>query len=292
MHNIKWDDLQIVLAVVQNRSLSGAARTLGVNHATILRRIEGLERRIGIRLFERPPGGYRLRPEAQDLLSSLTAMSQSVDRIERTLTAARLGTGGSLRLTTTDSIAYVLLPRHLERLRVEQPDIEISVIVSNQPLDMTRPEAEITIRPTPVLPTGVEGREAARMAFGVFAAPAYLAANASGDPERHRWIGVEAPLTRAPVGAWQEAHLAVPPQVRADSFPIMARLAAEGGGLAALPLFVGRSEPGLVPVPGFTIDDVTRIWVAAHPDLVVVPRVADLIDFFTEAIGQDRALLE
>lgn len=76
-HNLRWDDLQIVLAVAEHRSLSGAARQLGVNHATVLRRIEALERNIGIDLFDRPPGGYRLRAEAQEMLSSLRAISES-----------------------------------------------------------------------------------------------------------------------------------------------------------------------------------------------------------------------
>ena len=120
-HNLRWDDLQIVLAVAEQRSLSGAARIIGVNHATVLRRIEAVEGQIGMQLFDRPPGGYRLKPEAQELLSSLQAIAQTVGRVERSLMAARLGTGGSFRLTTTDSVANLLLPRHLERLRAHAP---------------------------------------------------------------------------------------------------------------------------------------------------------------------------
>ena len=57
MHNIRWDDLQYVLAVAEHGSLSAAARALGVNHATVLRRITAFEEDIGLALFDRPPGG-------------------------------------------------------------------------------------------------------------------------------------------------------------------------------------------------------------------------------------------
>lgn len=290
-HNVRWDDLQIVLAVAEKRSLSGAARELGVNHATVLRRVEALERQTGVKIFDRPPGGYRLRPEAQDLLSALRGIAQSVGRVERALTAARLGAGGSFRLTTTDSVANLLLPRHLLLLRDLHPDIEVAVIVANRPLDMGRPDAEITIRPAVNLPEGMQGQQAATMDFGVFASPDYLVRHPGPDPGQHQWIGVAPPLTRSPVSEWQERTLPAPPLVRADSFLVMARLAAEGAGLAMIPVFVARSEPGLVAVPAFPERTTTGVWIAAHSDLASVPRVAHLMKFFAGAIASDQGRL-
>ena len=290
-HKIRWDDLQMVLAVAEHHSLSGAARAIGVNHSTVLRRIEALERQIDVVLFDRPPGGYRLRPEAQELLSSLQTIAHTVGRVERSLTAARLGTGGSFRLTTTDSIANVLLPRHLERLRAENPGINVELLISNNYLDMTRPEAELTLRPTKALPEGMHGRKAGTMAFGVFGSVGYLAEHPGDDPARHRWIGVAPPLTRSPVGKWQEARLSTPPPVRADSFVTIARLVGEGGGLAMMPLFLGRSDPRLLPAPQFPDREVTDLWVAAHPELLPLPQVSDLIDFFVAAMKSEAHAL-
>ena len=67
----RWDDLQFIYAVARHGSLSGAARELGVNHATALRRITAVEAIHGVKIFERPPGGYRVRPEGRDLLEAL-----------------------------------------------------------------------------------------------------------------------------------------------------------------------------------------------------------------------------
>lgn len=53
MTGFEWDDLQYVLAVASAVSLAGAARALGVNHTTALRRVTAFEKRLGLRLFER-----------------------------------------------------------------------------------------------------------------------------------------------------------------------------------------------------------------------------------------------
>ena len=56
---LDWDDLRFVLAVARDAGLTGAARSLGVNQSTVFRRLNSLEEKLGVRLFERLPGGYR-----------------------------------------------------------------------------------------------------------------------------------------------------------------------------------------------------------------------------------------
>ena len=58
--DIAWDDFRTVLAVCREGTLSGAARLLGVNHSTVFRRINALEEKLGVRLFERLPEGYAM----------------------------------------------------------------------------------------------------------------------------------------------------------------------------------------------------------------------------------------
>lgn len=55
---IRWDDLQIVLAIAEAGSLSGASRTLRISHATVFRRLNELERGLRVTLFERSRTGY------------------------------------------------------------------------------------------------------------------------------------------------------------------------------------------------------------------------------------------
>ena len=291
MHNLRWDDLQYLLAVAEHGSLSGAARQLGVNHATVLRRIDGLERVYGVRLFDRPPGGYRLRPEAQDLLGSLRAIGRNAERVQRTLRMQRGDVAGRVRVTTTDSLADLLLPRYLKALGAAYPLLRVDLAVANHALDLGRPEAELTLRPARNLPEGLEGVAAADMRFGVYGSADYLARHGGLDMDRHRWLGATEPLTRSPVGTWQEEHLSDLPVISADSFLTLGRMAAQGLGLAMLPCFVGALTPGLVRVPGVEDGLSTRIWVAAHPDLLRLERVRTLAGFFADALAGDAALL-
>ena len=98
MHKMRWDDLQFVHEVAEHGSLSAAARSLGVNHATVLRRISALEDRFGITLFERPPGGYRMTPEGRNILSALQAIDRTVNGVERALPIVGRGLHGRVRL--------------------------------------------------------------------------------------------------------------------------------------------------------------------------------------------------
>lgn len=292
MHRLRWDDLQFVRAVAQQGSLSAAARELGVNHATVLRRITALEADLGLVLFDRPPGGYRIRPDVQEFLSEVQAMGQSAERLQRIVPTIGKGLEGPFRVTTTDSFADAILPRHLRDLSRQHPKLSIELIVSNQPLDMNRPVAEITIRPARILPDGLAGTRAGTMTFAVFGSREYLSGNSSARHADHRWLGVAPPLSRSPVWAWQESALANDVVTRADSFIALARMVETGLGLAMLPSFLTSTCPGLEPAPQFTDRLETAVWVATHPDLAATPRVQAIMTFFVQALAADPAFTD
>lgn len=290
MHRLRWDDLQFIHAVVEQGSLSGAARVLGVNHATVHRRLGALEDRHGVSLFDRLPGGYRLRPEARDLLEALETIDHEARRVERSFRGVRRSIEGSFRLTTTDTIAAMLLPKHLARLRQVHPEVQLELTITNQRIDMAQPLAEIAIRPIRVLPDDMSGEQFGDLQFRVFGAYAYLAANPSADVAAHNWLGVTPSISRSPAGIWQGENLGDTPPLSADSFFPLAACAAAGMGLAMLPVFVGRNWPGLFPAPQFTEIPTIPFWVATHRDLRRMEPINALIEFFADALRDDSEL--
>ncbi len=292
MHKMRWDDLQFVLAVAEHGSLSAAGRALGVNHATVLRRITAFEDRYGVSLFERPPGGYRLKPGGQEILSTIRMIDRSVERLERSFTALGRDIEGSFRLTTTDTIAKFVIPIHLRSLGALYPSLRVDLAVSNIHLNMTRPDAEFTIRPALSLPSDLTGRRACDMHFQVYGSIDYLAGNDSANPADHHWLGVAPPLTRSPVGNWQDEKIGDNFAVRADSFLTLAAAAEVGLGLAMLPTFAARRSPALKRAQMFPDTLTTGIWVASHPDLLRYDQVRFLVDFFADAIAADAAQLQ
>ncbi|UUX49514.1 LysR family transcriptional regulator [Nisaea acidiphila] len=289
MHNIRWDDLQYVLAVAEHGSLSAAARALGVNHATVLRRITAFEEDIGQALFDRPPGGYRVKSEMREMLAAIESMGRTAERIERVIPTLGKGLEGTIRLTTTDSIADLLLPRILGDLARLHPKLSVDLMISNRHVDMARPDAEITLRPTAALPEGLVGTKICTMGFAVFAHPDYLTATPDTDPQQHRWLAINLP--RSPIRDWQDRQIGSAVHLSADSFLTLSRLAEAGLGIAMLPAFVGRSSPKLVPAPAFPDLLEFDLWVATHPDLMKTERVATMMTFLADAIAAGAEFL-
>lgn len=291
MQNIDWDDFRYVLAVADRGSLSAAARALGVNHATVLRRIASFEQSLGVEIFEKRPGGYRVHRGAAPVLRRLRGIEQSVASAQRSIQGLS-GTSGYVRITSTDSLSQLILPRHVGDLHASSPGLRVTLASSNSRLDLSGLDAEITIRPSRLLAEDLEGVEACKLAFAIFGAPDYLRRNPSPHIDDHSWLGVSELLMRSPVGAWEKEHLNVEPVFKADSFLTLGLAAAGGIGLAMLPVFVGELTAGLEPAPQFDTRLVNTIWVAAHPDLFELERIQFLISFFVDALRADAALLE
>src|SRR3546814_8984468 len=79
---IDWDDVRYFLAVAREGSVRAAAGRLGVNHATVLRRMAQLEERLGAQMFEKLPSGYRLTPAGEEVLEFAEQMEASSNRLE------------------------------------------------------------------------------------------------------------------------------------------------------------------------------------------------------------------
>src|SRR5690554_6160288 len=119
-----WDDLRVFLAVARAGSLSGAARTLKVNHSTVFRRIGAFEEAIGVRLFDRLPNGYALTAAGEEMQESAQRVEAEITALDRRVTGQDLRLSGVVRITTVDMLAQGLLPRHLLAFRRAWPGIE------------------------------------------------------------------------------------------------------------------------------------------------------------------------
>ena len=96
---LNWDDLRYVLAVADQGSVAAAARVLGVNHATVLRRIAGFEIAHGLRLFDKTARGYRVSADRRELLEEMRLAGQSLNRVGELLEAERPPVEGRIRIT-------------------------------------------------------------------------------------------------------------------------------------------------------------------------------------------------
>jgi DNA-binding transcriptional LysR family regulator len=111
-----WDDLRYFLAVARKGSIRAAAATLAVNHSTVSRRIDAFETRLGVRAFERLPGGYFLTQAGEELIQHAERVEKEMIAAERRVAGRDAKLSGLLRVTLPDSFAQCLLmPCHLNR---------------------------------------------------------------------------------------------------------------------------------------------------------------------------------
>lgn len=281
----QWDDLRYFLAVARSGSLSGAARELGVNHSTVLRRIQAYEERQGVRLFERLPTGYALTQAAENIYAEALEIEDRVRAIDRELFGGDARLQGRLCLTLYHGMAPLLLA-HLPEFRRRYPEIELELLVTTEVRDLAAREADIAVRGTPSPPEHLIGHKVADFQHGIYTSPAYEA-RGPAVAEVVLWRDELTPP------AWMAQHCPdARVALRVDDVEAMALAVREGLGRARLPCWVADREPGLLRLPVTLRPGGYGFWILQHADLRTSARVRAGRDFLIEVFGAQRDLIE
>lgn len=288
-----WDDLPLVLAVVREGTLSGAARRLGVTHSTVFRRLGAIEEQIGVRLFERFRDGYVPTPAGETAAEAAARLEDEVLTLERRLSGQDLRPSGVVRITTTDTLGTILM-RHLPAMRDLHPEIRLEIAISNAMANLSRREADIAIRPTQEPPEILVGRRVADIAHAIYGSKAYLSRRREKELSAHDWIALEDALASTVIGRWIHENLrAANITCRVDALPALKDAALAGLGLALLPCYLGDLTPGLQRVAQkTTAEPRSALWLLTHDDLRRTARIRATLDFLAKALASNRALFE
>ncbi len=286
---VDWDDLRVFLAVAREGSLSGAARALAVNHSTVFRRLNGLEDRLGVRLFERQPRGYVPTPAGDALTETADRVEAEILAAERVLRGRDLQLRGELRVTLPETVSRLLLPVLIAPFERRYPEIALELVISDTFLNLSTRDADIALRPTNSPPETLVGRRLCGIATAI-----YRSANLAepdGDLSDCRWVAPDDSLAHLASARWLRA-LAPPVTIRANTMSAMQDAARAGMGLAALPCFMGDGDPALRRVGDPMPELETGLWALTHRDLRQTARIRAFLDAVGEAMGELRPLLE
>lgn len=283
MHSENWDDLRYVLAVADSGSVSAAAKVLGVNHATVLRRIAAFETRSGAQVFDRGPRGYALRADQRRLIEAAREVEAGFGALDRLVRGAQAPLVGVVRVTSTDSFTSAVLPPIVARLMADEAALRIELLTGNQHSDFARLQADVAVRPAQKLPDDLRGEIVADLGFA-----AYASAGGGDGP----WLGLSGVLARTVAADWLDGSgLSDRVAGRADSFVTLAALVAAGAGRAVLPCILGDRAPGLVRLGDGRPLASVPIWVACHADLVEAPRLKAVRRALAEGLAAMAASL-
>lgn len=285
--DVAWDDQRIFLAVLEEGSLSAAARRLGLSHPTVRSRIEALERELGTVLFTRSVNGLQPTETAEALRGPARTMALASDLFVRQASSAAGAVAGTVRISVPDFMGIEVLPRMLALLRAEHPAIRVEMVLSNASADLLAQEVDIAVRTVAPRQQALVARKVAAIPLGLFASPAYVAAN--GVPSSlaelagHAVIGPDrnrADLDFAAglgMGFQREALV-----LRTDSHPAQLAAARAGVGIAVVQVPVGQADPALVRILPDIDLVVMETWIVTHENLARIPRVRAAFDFLVE----------
>jgi DNA-binding transcriptional LysR family regulator len=289
MHNgIDWDDLRLVLSIARGKGLSGAARALGINHATVFRRLNQLEQQIGVRLFERFRTGYAATAAGEKVVALAERIEGGVVDVTRALSGQDTRPQGTVRLTTTDAL-LPLIGRCLPHLHEANPEITIELCIVNMMVNLSRRDADIALRATGSPPPDLFGRKVGRFVYGVYAATGMKAAraNLSALP----WVAPDDTVSHTPSAVWMSKHVpGASVAGRGNSLPSILEMVRAGIGVGLLPCLLADQLPGLRQV-GHPAPMALDLWLLTHNDLRNVARVRATMAALGDAIARNQPLL-
>jgi DNA-binding transcriptional LysR family regulator len=292
----QWDDIRFFLAVSRAGSLSAAARTLGVGHVTVGRRIALLEKQLGVTLLNRSPDGFATTSAGEAILRQCAAMESAATDLERIVAGHDALLKGTVRVTATEALGYQVVAPAIAALRKTHPELRVDLIIGVRSLDIARREADLAIRFARPQASDLICRKLGEVAFSLYASKRYLASK--GVPKQGQGLAdydlitfTGAPAAMGPFFMGEQlegARIAL----RCDSPFVQLRTAASHGGITEAVCFLGDAAPDLVRVWPDRAPARRPVWLITHQDMRRAARIKAVSNAITEAFRRERRALE
>ena len=289
---IDWDDIRYFLDVSRGGSVRAAAKSLGVNHATVLRRIAQLEERLGALMFEKLPAGYRLTAAGDEVLELAKQMEASSLKLETRVLGRDQSVRGLLRVTLAPPLAnQLLMPDFADFARLH-PEIEMEILSFGELANLTNREADVAIRVVydrKTLPLNLHGLKGPEVFGGVYMSRDRLAAWRAGAPDPIRWIVIS--LHGIPDWASEGEVRTTGVPFRTTDAESQIAAVRQGLGLTTLPCFIGDVDPLLVRVPGTDLHMYGTVWFLTQGETRKTKRVRLFTEFISRRLAAYAPLL-
>jgi DNA-binding transcriptional LysR family regulator len=290
VERLRWDDLELLLALIREGTLSGAAARMGVNTSTVARRLDAMEASLAVHLFDRTPSGIVATELCRALLPIAESMEQVAADALRLLAGRETEPAGIVRLTAPPGLANWFIAPQLVELRARYPALVVELDASIGYADLTRREADLALRASRPTSGDLIAVRLAEASSVIAASPARIRALGKlAELDAIEWITWGRDLAGFGDAQWIAANVdAARIVLRTSSMD--AQLHAARSGLGAL----------LVPRPFFDWIDLAEVplerslakrlpplpvgtlWLVGHRALRDVPRVRAVWDFIVE----------
>lgn len=280
---MSWDDIRFFLAVVRAKSIRGAADSMGVNHATVSRRIQAMEESNNTQLFDRSPRGYELTPAGLSILEEAAAVEKNVNTLSQRLRSQPKTYEGEIKVSMSDGMVRAISPILATFLR-KHPNIKLNIVVSNKNINFNADQAHLSVRFAHSPPEELVGRRVGQASSALFASKAYLQQFGESDDVNHyHWVGWNDDWQDLPSFKWLEHNIKADRVVqRVNSYHALIEAVKAGIGVSHLLCLDALIEPDLVQIGPGAESANTNLWVLTHRELRKTPRIQSLMGHITE----------
>ena len=267
-----WDEIRTAFQVARLGTVSGAAEVLGVHHATVIRHIDALEKRLGAKLFQRHARGYTPTESGRDLLAVAQTTEEQFAHLVSRIKGQGETVSGELVVTSIAGIADLLTPV-MVGFQEKFPDVRVRFLTDMRVFRLDYGEAHVAIRAGngPEEPDNVV-QPLARMKAGLYAARSYVDRHGCPASEAefasHRFVCTDAETTRAPFHRWLRATVQ-PDQIAysATEPAALEQAVRQGAGIGFMMSFRASEDPSLVEILPPRPEWDSQLRIVTHVDL-------------------------
>jgi DNA-binding transcriptional LysR family regulator len=289
-------DLPLILALARARTLAGAAEKLDVDLTTVYRRLNSLEHRLRVRLFDRSARGYQPTAAGERAAGAAERVETELLSLDREITGRDQQLSGVLRVTASETLSHAVLPRLFAAFHAAHPRIQLVLSIDNRMLDLSRREADIALRVQRPEDSTLFGRRLTGIAWAFYGptggGPLLRREGKSFAFGRHAVIGWDEPA-RIVASEWIATH--VPAEriaYRSNSLVNQLMAARAGVGVALLPCYLADPDDRVRRVSAVLPGLASELWIVTHQDLKHTARVRAFLTQVGAAIVAERRVFE
>lgn len=285
MNSFDWDDLRFFSAFAREGSLAAAARALGVEHATVSRRIASLEASLNMKLVDRRGRVYELTENGVRVSTFASQMDTLSFALQRFAGGEETRIEGEVVLSAPPAYLGAVVAPRLGALREQHPGLNVRLLGAKSTASLSRKETDVAIRFARPQEQHVVAKRLGQLVFALYASEHYLVARPTSD---YQFIGYDSSMQRSRQQQWLLAQLQGRPLVvTSNDLRIQASAAAGNAGVVLIPDFMAQ-EYGLTRVDPEAPTLAIPVWLAFHEDLRDSPKIRVVLDFLLDCVEQAR----
>ena len=289
-----WESLRVFLEVVRRGSFRAASDALDSTGNTVRRRIDELERKIGLKLLTRHVNGVTLTADGERILSVIENMERASFEIPRAREIAQSAIAGQVRLAATEAFGTFWIVPRLAEFQRSYPKLVVDLRCAMHPADVLRLDADMAVQVSEPKNLDLKIVKLGRVHSILSASPSYIETFGSPkrfeDMEKHRvalQFAEQIPMQEVYDRLWPGVPQSGFVALRTNNSSALLWSILKGVGIGWVPTYVHAMRPNLVPLdiePVYSFD----IWLTYHADAARIPKVRLLIDWMIESFSPKK----